>query len=715
MVTFYKQWEDGTIEDINVNPEQGQSHIGGTTEDPYAGLRKEGWSETKPMQKSTKMSGGETTDTTKQASDTSGITTNGTTAKLTGEQQGLSDLSNFYQSQYDRINSEFENYTKDIEAIDAENSPIIQSIKDTFARRAEETKVLNQAMQGQVALGNVRTGLGRYAPQMATGLVSAETTNGLNRLSELETQKAEAIQKAKDALKSTAKDRWTTFSQYMTQATEAYKGKVQAVIDMHKAIKQEEIDALNLRKTQAETQKLEQEVLNTNLSNYATAFVDFDEQGNVNMADPEELQRFSEESGIPYEQIVGAVRTKAYELSKMSQEDRLRETQITKAQNELIPQLFQEFNYAKQNEGYTGTWQQFLKEKNAAEQTPGTMPTSYKEWQLAGGETGTGKTYAQYIAGGSDMDTKQQSTFMTITNKYQADSLITAGIKGSTAIQIANDVIANPEKAGNQLKILYTLVKNLDPDSAVREGELSLASQTQSYFDKYKTYFDRISKGKLLGEQATKELAEATKQLSENWYQTAQKREQQYSSQAGVAGVGNYFNEYLQGFERPWNKTYTDVMDFNEKATTEEKSEFNSLRQTFPDKTPQEIFEFWKEEKGFNNVGGDTNSATVKEISVQPDGTKGGQCGRFVNKLTGLGVGDSYASKMAKMDKSIKTPEPGMVFVMPYGETGHIGFILSVNNGIATVKDSNYGFDETIKTHQIPVSKMTGFKKVNIS
>lgn len=112
-------------------------------------------------------------------------------------------------------------------------------------------------------------------------------------------------------------------------------------------------------------------------------------------------------------------------------------------------------------------------------------------------------------------------------------------------------------------------------------------------------------------------------------------------------------------------------------------------------------------QQSFNSVGGDTNIAT--KAAVIPDQSKGGQCGRFVNKLTGLGVGDSYASKMAKMDPTIKYPAPGMVFVMPYGKTGHTGIIMLVKDGMATVKDSNYSLDEKVKTHQIPVSKMTGF------
>jgi len=114
----------------------------------------------------------------------------------------------------------------------------------------------------------------------------------------------------------------------------------------------------------------------------------------------------------------------------------------------------------------------------------------------------------------------------------------------------------------------------------------------------------------------------------------------------------------------------------------------------------------------FNNGSSGTPTAT-KTLSLK-SGEKGGQCGRFVNNITGLGLGDSYMSKMTKMDKTIKEPEAGMVFVMPYKDTGHTGIILSVKDGIATVKDSNWSLDEKVKVHDIPVSKMTGFKRITV-
>jgi hypothetical protein len=138
--------------------------------------------------------------------------------------------------------------------------------------------------------------------------------------------------------------------------------------------------------------------------------------------------------------------------------------------------------------------------------------------------------------------------------------------------------------------------------------------------------------------------------------------------------------------------------------------ETQRIRQMIGDgKTDEEIGQIY----GFSSVGGDTNTATLSKVISKEDGTNGGQCGRFVNQITGLGLGDSYKSKMAKMDSSITKPEPGMVFVMPYKDTGHTGFIVSVNNdGTATVKDSNYSLDEKVKTHKIALNKITGLARV---
>ena len=106
----------------------------------------------------------------------------------------------------------------------------------------------------------------------------------------------------------------------------------------------------------------------------------------------------------------------------------------------------------------------------------------------------------------------------------------------------------------------------------------------------------------------------------------------------------------------------------------------------------------------------------LNQVISKNDGTVGGQCGAFVNKIAGLGVGDSFESKMAKM--TIKNPKPeqikpGMVFTMPYKDYGHIGFIISNNgDGTVTVKDSNWSLDKKVQTHKIAISKIKGVRPV---
>lgn len=138
-------------------------------------------------------------------------------------------------------------------------------------------------------------------------------------------------------------------------------------------------------------------------------------------------------------------------------------------------------------------------------------------------------------------------TFLNISNKYQADPFINVALKGQNAIQVADQVISDPKNATNQLKALYSLVKNLDADSAVREGELALATKTQSYYDEFSNSLARISEGRVISPDAATKLAQATKELAVAWNDTARRRTQQYQSQANIAGVGQDFGAYVGG------------------------------------------------------------------------------------------------------------------------------------------------------------------------
>lgn len=107
-----------------------------------------------------------------------------------------------------------------------------------------------------------------------------------------------------------------------------------------------------------------------------------------------------------------------------------------------------------------------------------------------------------------------------------------------------------------------------------------------------------------------------------------------------------------------------------------------------------------------------------------PPGTKAGQCAHVVNQGTGFHMGDSYASKEAYINPSIKVPQKGDVFVMPIKGSpyGHTGFVLGTSykpNGQpdqVTVYDSNWyekSRPETVAVHKIPYSDIAGYARPN--
>jgi len=110
-------------------------------------------------------------------------------------------------------------------------------------------------------------------------------------------------------------------------------------------------------------------------------------------------------------------------------------------------------------------------------------------------------------------------------------------------------------------------------------------------------------------------------------------------------------------------------------------------------------------------------SQVVNEIqSKYSTGDSGGQCGRFVNNITGIGMGDSFENKMSFTDPSITVPRPGDVFVMPYDWTGHTGVVIGATplaDGTfdLQVADSNWSLDERVKYHNLNSSLVAGYAR----
>lgn len=314
----------------------------------------------------------------------------------------------------------------------------------------------------------------------------------------------------------------------------------------------------------------------------------------------------------------------------------------------------------------------------------------YKNWILAGGQQGTGKTFAQWLSKG---DAGRPLT-------PAQTNLISEGKQLQLVLDPLYETLENNKSKFGPIVGTIGGLNPYNTEAQTIDAEMRRAAQT----------IGKYMEGGVLRKEDEIKYRKMLPQMTDTPVVAKNKLD-------GVAEllrgkVKSYLNDYAaSGFDvSSYAQEYTSLEDIKNSDPTG----YNQLVPIIEAEnlTEEEAIRLY--EQSFSMVGGDTKIATT--VASIPDGQKGGQCGRFVNNISGLGVGDSYQSKLSKMDSSIKWPQPGMVFVMPLSgalaKYGHTGIIIGVDGNNAIVKDSNWNKDEKIKTHTIPIAKMTGFAKI---
>ena len=534
----------------------------------------------------------------------------------------------------------------------------IDSIKQAYGKMIEEQRLVNKNYEAGVTIMGIRSGRNRYAGEMEAGNIQSAVNEGLKKVQEIEAKMNKAVIDLTESIKDKDYDKMAKMYSLVNQQK---KDKTDEINTLAKKVADEQVAA---------AKKAQDDIANQ------LKLADLD----MKLAD-QELQS----KKFTYTQ-------KQDMISNILANDK----QSWQQKQDLIKNQLDasKFNYdqSKDAKDYDLKLKQYSLDIQKAEAAA--TPDKVKEWSLAGGSTGTGKTLSEWLLSGSGKPAtadQQKNAGYAIRMKEANDNIafLTKQFTDKSLVGQQYQTLSPSLLQSEKMQML----ENAERDfvSAILRKE-SGAAISASEFDSYKKlYFPQPG-----------DKPQAIKQ----------KEEARLNSLKGVImssgpAVSDEFKNSYNKYQYTTPQQYLDVNP--DKAAMVKKIE--DANTDLPD---EEILQMIKaaDPQSFSSVGGDTNKAVAMVVS-QPDNAKGGQCGRFVNKLTGLGLGDSYQSKMAKMDPLITKPEPGMVFTMPYGSTGHVGFILDVNNGIATVKDSNYSLNEKIKTHQIPVAKMTGFKRIS--
>jgi hypothetical protein len=133
-----------------------------------------------------------------------------------------------------------------------------------------------------------------------------------------------------------------------------------------------------------------------------------------------------------------------------------------------------------------------------------------------------------------------------ILDQFTKESSIWTNVtKAQNAVQTADEIIKNPKNAAAQISLLYGFVAGLDPNSAVKEGEIALAGSVASNLSNLQNAFTKISQGQPIPADSAIQLANETKRLAQQWANAGLQQENKLLVKARTQGVESVIKGYL--------------------------------------------------------------------------------------------------------------------------------------------------------------------------
>lgn len=198
---------------------------------------------------------------------------------------------------------------------------------------------------------------------------------------------------------------------------------------------------------------------------------------------------------------------------------------------------------------------------------------------------------------GTDLNTKDRAVFNSIVDKNNASPAIKALDTIQTLKNSVAAVKANPQASADQLWLMYSFIKGLDPNSAVREGEITLANNLNSFGDKVELFKDKIMNREILTRKASLDIADTAEKIVKSIEDTAATKRKSLLAQARQNGTNvfkaatDYVNE-VQSI--PTVIQQNENLDQKVTSYGDEHPEFRAqiVKMRKEGMTPQEIYEF---------------------------------------------------------------------------------------------------------------------------
>ncbi len=250
----------------------------------------------------------------------------------------------------EKINSTYDNFATNLKTqidsltggLDTSTQNMINQLTNTYATRITNQKLLNEKYLGAATVSGYSSGRARYAPEIQNNILSTEEKAGLQRVIDLETERDNLIQQAKDARDSKQQ---AALMDYQNKLLEINRQKTQAVKDLFDQTMSTENLAIDKAKESRAS-------LKENLSNLSTAII----PSLVNTldtlktpADKEALmQQYADNYGYSIDTIKSLVQNHRQDTVKSS------------------PEAVKEYEYYKTQTGYSGSLLDYMKLKKVA-------------------------------------------------------------------------------------------------------------------------------------------------------------------------------------------------------------------------------------------------------------------------------------------------------------------------------------------------------------
>jgi hypothetical protein len=277
-----------------------------------------------------------------------------TTTTTTTDKTATPEDPNSMKSQVDQINQAgqayVDNATTELNSyktgLDAQTQTMIDQITQKYAQRIADQTKINNGYLGSTRVAGIMSGRDRYASELNDQILSNEENAGLQRIRDLESERESLITQARQARDEKSRTATVDLANKLEQNR---KDRQSAISDLYK--QSIDFQKLSLDKAKESRQQVADNITNSKniAENIAGSLVDqFDNLKLDKAGQDKMIEEYANSYGVTSDFVVNAIK----DFRRQEQKD--------------LPAIIQEYNYMKDNYGYTGSPIDYQRSKKQA-------------------------------------------------------------------------------------------------------------------------------------------------------------------------------------------------------------------------------------------------------------------------------------------------------------------------------------------------------------